>query len=576
MHLIARQNLARFLPADGQSRLLLEGAWCDDSNDADDACSLDALIDARHDWIDAAASSLTEQCLTDECRDGRSADSFLFVNALRLRYAMVKWLRVLAWRRLAPAKDIKHLTLHLSTSKDDEEYVTLWNSVARAEGVPLQIRRHDIGDSQPGFELPPNAPWRRTLASVAANRVKPPSIEDRSPRVLFCGNPTLLGPPADELQQRRAPIAWLFDRFAVRPWLRWGVRGAAILTCDSVPDNVSLAEYREVSPLEFDGVDLAPTVAAWRAIWSSRLAAAQQWQRRQVARHLATFRPTNVIVDEDATPLPRIVLAEARGVGAASTVIQHGACGIRFGFTPLLADRIVVNNDGSRRQLERWGVAPQRIVDAGSTRQRRFTFDVQRAVARRRKGSGRTFLLICTTPPRDDRPDAVTYHLTSQTHEDMLMRAFIVAAEAGDATLVVRPHPRTTGDAVISQLRRRFPALKVRVSNRRERLAKLAGAADVILSCASSAGIEIAQAGRPVIQLLPAGSGEILPADWYGLVGSARTLDELRDLLRRPSTSSAAKPGNDDIRQLADTLLGVDRRQTQVAQNPRSRESAHA
>jgi hypothetical protein len=69
------------------------------------------------------------------------------------------------------------------------------------------------------------------------------------------------------------------------------------------------------------------------------------------------------------------------------------------------------------------------------------------------------------------------------------------------------------------------------MSKRRERLADLVAAADCVLSCASSAGIEAARAGRPVIQLLPAGSGNILPAEWYGLRGSARSLEELRQLL---------------------------------------------
>src|SRR6185437_13496742 len=62
-------------------------------------------------------------------------------------------------------------------------------------------------------------------------------------------------------------------------------------------------------------------------------------------------------------------------------------------------------------------------------------------------------------------------------------------------------------------------------------LAQLVAASDCVLSCASTAGIEAALAGAPVVQILPAGSGDILPAREWGFVGSARTADELASLV---------------------------------------------
>ncbi|MBL9083321.1 MAG: hypothetical protein JNK76_16015, partial [Planctomycetales bacterium] len=35
----------------------------------------------------------------------------------------------------------------------------------------------------------------------------------------------------------------------------------------------------------------------------------------------------------------------------------------------------------------------------------------------------------------------------------------------------------------------------------------------------------------PVVQILPEGSGDMIPAAWYGMLGSARSLAELRPLL---------------------------------------------
>ena len=52
-----------------------------------------------------------------------------------------------------------------------------------------------------------------------------------------------------------------------------------------------------------------------------------------------------------------------------------------------------------------------------------------------------------------------------------------------------------------------------------------------VLSCASSAGVEATLCGVPVIQLMPAGSLDlILSTDW-GLLGTARTREELELLL---------------------------------------------
>jgi hypothetical protein len=53
-----------------------------------------------------------------------------------------------------------------------------------------------------------------------------------------------------------------------------------------------------------------------------------------------------------------------------------------------------------------------------------------------------------------------------------------------------------------------------------------------VLSCVSSAGIEAVLAGRPVIQLAPAGGDGGLPAADWGLAGTATTAAELTPLLR--------------------------------------------
>ena len=65
----------------------------------------------------------------------------------------------------------------------------------------------------------------------------------------------------------------------------------------------------------------------------------------------------------------------------------------------------------------------------------------------------------------------------------------------------------------------------------RGRLERWLAGTDCVLSCLSSAGVDAALAGLPVIQLLPAGSGPILPHEAWGMHGTARTAKELDDQL---------------------------------------------
>jgi hypothetical protein len=274
--------------------------------------------------------------------------------------------------------------------------------------------------------------------------------------------------------------------------------------------------------------------------------------------HFQRFRPTALVLGEDATPLARAALVMARRHGVPSLVLQHGAPCCRFGFAPLTADRILVWGPSSARQLIDWGVPEERIEIAGSPWHEEFlahrkkgatlarsasegnthdNFDISdprlrvglvssgsRDVARKAR-----ILLLATVPPRDDRPDAVQLHLTAKSYREMVEMALSAVSRIPAAELLVKLHPRAPHDAVIRAALARFAGLKGRIVS--GRLDRWLAEADCVLSCVSSAGVDAALAGLPVIQLLPAGSGLILPhADW-GLHGTARTAAELGDQL---------------------------------------------
>lgn len=535
MQIFARPELAIDVPFDERPRLLLEGSWPTPKARGRGAkdLALDDLIDGRDAVIDLEAERLAERIAVACQRPEAGRSSFADVNVLRLRYAAVKWLRPLAWRRSLPG-DARpdHYELHVTSAAEEAEYVALWQAIAAVDNCGLQVIGLPAAGAPKPADAPRNLRWRRWLARRLGDASQAAAATEARSRVLLCGNPRLLDPVCRELVRRNIPTAWLYDSFPIRSGLRWAWRGVPTLTCDepSLPGALSLPQLGE--SIRYDRLDLTEVVRCWVERNFAESGAVQDRQQRRVARHFAEFQPTHVVVDEDATPLKRIVVAAARERAVHSAVVQHGACAIRFGFAPLRADCFLAADAGSHRQLTAWGVEPHRVTVTGSPSRARFVNEVRSSHATRAPSPRTRIVLLGTTPPRDRRPDAVELHLTSRTYEQMLVTACAAVAELPDAELIVRPHPRSAADPVLRNVLKRFPSLPYRIASSRSSLAKLVALADCVLSCGSSAGIESAAAGLPVVQLLPEGSGNLLPAEWYGLLGSARTLDELRPLLR--------------------------------------------
>jgi hypothetical protein len=173
-------------------------------------------------------------------------------------------------------------------------------------------------------------------------------------------------------------------------------------------------------------------------------------------------------------------------------------------------------------------------------------------------------LLFATTPPADERPDAVAFHLTSETHRRMLRIACAAVAAIPGARLTIKLHPRCRDTEVFRAVAAEFSSLRYCIV-RRARSRKLVRRAACILNCTSSAGIEANQLGVPVIELIPEGSSDLLPAREWGTLGTATCEAELTRLLaiaiskreRRTSNDRQvfAASGQDAARRIVDELL---------------------
>ena len=588
----ARWSLLRAAPPPGRPALLLEGSWPQpDRSPLHDA--LDDAIDDRFAWIDGEAVELASAL------EGSSA---AYLNALALRYHMVKLLRPVAYftelRPLAPGARVE-----LLAAPGDEDYAELLAEICRAAGAELVVRRVD-GSATPAPAFPPNPRWRRWAGrlgsrlaprdrNVRSDRIHavantgkrrpcrgrpdesghyehlPHSPSDPRPRVVLCGNPRLLGPVCAELRRCGCRVWWLFDRFALKPWLRWRPAGVGQLVCDSSLGELSRLRVEVPERIECRGINLAGPVRRWLSARAETHGPRQTRLVERIDAHFRRLKPDAVVLDEDATPLARAAVAAARRYGAVSLVVQHGLPCCRFGFAPLAADRFLAWDRASAERLIAWGVGEDRIAAAeredSSASTGTTAFQGRRGAGRstalegrrragrstalegrRRAGrstalegrrtksgelrSGFRVLLFCTTPPRDRRPDAVAMNLNRRTYAGMLRAAFSAVAALGDAELIVKPHPRAPDDPMVREIRKEFARLRVKIVGR-ARLAAWLRRVGCVLSCFSTAGVEAAAAGLPVIQLAPPGAVDVPRAERFGMLGTATTEAELLRLL---------------------------------------------
>jgi len=524
--------------------LLLEGSW-PNPRLAGARWSLDDALDGSFQWIDQQAAAWSELLgpLPDRNDQGRALVdqvSPAFLHALALRYYLVKLLRPLAFlTEVQPLRSRDRVELVVSGDAD-EDYAELLGQLCAAVGARFRLRRLPAVPPR-AAALPPNPPWRRWASRMAHRLRGAPSPDRLDRRVVLCGNPALLDPVCRELLQRGCGVWWLYDRFALRSWLRWQRRGAGQLVCDS-----SLGQENRLRDplaglpqrLAYAGVNLMPALGRWL---SERAAAFGHRHTRlleQLDLHFTRVRPEALVLDEDATPMARAATAAARRHGARSLVVQHGIPASRFGFAPLAADRILVWGRSSAEQLVRWGVPAEQIRITGWPRAVAARTDGRRASAEK------CILLLDTVPPRANRPDVLAGHFTRASYRQMLRAAMACACAIPGARLVVKRHPRAPDDPLLPAVVAEFPALRVQIV-RRQSLDQCLARAQAVISCGSTAGVEASLAGVPVIGLLPSGGTFWMPDDQWGLSGVARNETNLQRLLAQAletETLSARRP----------------------------------
>jgi len=596
LRVFARHELIDCPPKPGEPVLLLEGSWPPGVSGGAHA-SLDDAIDGRRDWIDEVAADWAAALGEDARPPDGAGPSPAYLNALPLRYYLVKLLRLPAYfADVQPLEGVDGVELVAATGRD-RDYADVLVQLCRAADVPCHVRWM-AGRQRAPQRFPRNPPWRRWAGRLlggwnlggwgkaqrcprasqtgAPLRFAPATHTfQHNPAVVLCGNPRLLDPVCRQLLRQGCRPAWLYDRFALRSWLRWRTLGVRQLACDSSLGREIRLPQQPLGPdlsrrLVCRGVNLAGPIRRWLIERTESHGPRQTRLIEQIDVHFRRVRPHAVVLDEDATPMARAVVAVARRHGARSFVVQHGVPCCRFGFAPAAADRVLVWGRSSELQLLDWGVPAEQIRVTGSPQHDPKTGTVpvltggaatRGAVSARSplvaaqprhlfRQNGRSgdascgkvsgpplarpprILLLATVPPRDERPDSVALHLTGRSYVEMLRMAFATVAGIDAVEMTVKLHPRTVDDPAIRALRSEFSSLRCRVV-RRGPLPRWFDEIDCVLSCGSTAGVEAAMAGLPVIQLVPSGATGFPPHDRWGLAGTARCENELQRLLVR-------------------------------------------
>jgi hypothetical protein len=528
LSIYSRRELCPTVPDIARPTLLLEGSWPDGGGHR--RWSLDDDLDGTAVALDAEVDRLAAIVAAEPDSKAPTADaggvSLAWLNALRLRYDLLKALRLVSFLARGPLSAADRMELYAERNRD-ELYADVVAAVASTWRAAWKVfwREPKLAPRVPAGGLA----WRDRFGQWL-NVLAGTGPEVGGPRIWLCGDRRILGGVCGEFLCQGAHVDWLYERFAWRTWLAWGWRGMGQVLCPAhAADHITWrCRSAEREGLSVHSVDLGPLVDAWLARCAVGVGARQAQFLEQLADACDRCRPAALVLDEDATPMARASVAVARSRGVPSAVVQHGVPYGRWGFSPLAADRLLAWSDGSRERFIGWGIARERIVVTGAPQHddlRRRSLPLRRVPARRPR-----ILLLATTPPRDDRPEPAAFYLTSRTYAELIRMAVEAVARVNGAELIVKLHPRRGNRDLFQTIAADACFERLRIV-RHVALAGVLRHIDCALSCGSGAGIEAALAGVPTIELRPPRSVGLPRPEDGGLLGPASTPAELDRLL---------------------------------------------
>jgi hypothetical protein len=259
---------------------------------------------------------------------------------------------------------------------------------------------------------------------------------------------------------------------------------------------------------------------------------ADVWRMRKA---FASGRVKLALLPFDSPPNARAVVQAARETGVATLVVQHGFHAEPNEPDKTLADVVAVWSEADVRYLsDRSSARIELTGNPGVTNLADLIEDPPQ-----RRDSGRTIVLVEYASRLSARVD----NRVSIRHLDAALRAL---AEARPNTVaIIRPHPSEHEPDIFVPLTSRFPRLRVVVDGESP-ISEVISTADLLIGAVSTATLEAAAAGVPVIFLNVTGWTAPWPFDGSTDVPLAASAEELATLIPRV-LSSGDVPGRAEM-----------------------------
>jgi hypothetical protein len=264
-----------------------------------------------------------------------------------------------------------------------------------------------------------------------------------------------------------------------------------------------------------------------------------------VTRMGRAFRSRSVklaVLPFDSPPAARFIVQAAREAGIPTLVVQHGFIGEPRDPDKTLATASAVWSDADAIALR--DRARGTIVRTGNPGLADTAELLRDPPAPR--ASGHTIVLVEYSSRLSTRID----DRVSMRHVSAALHA-LAAARPG-TTVTIRPHPAEHEPEIFGAAASRYPELEVRVDTGSS-IDELLATGDLVVGAVSTATLQAAAAGVPVIFLNVSGSEAPWPFDGSTEVPSASSAQELTDEIPRV-LSSEGVPGRRDLLE----ALGVD------------------
>lgn len=236
---------------------------------------------------------------------------------------------------------------------------------------------------------------------------------------------------------------------------------------------------------------------------------------------LGKLTPKAILLTSDAHRIGRIVVQLAKSRGISTYVIQHGAPIWKYGYVPVVADKMLVWGGDAFDWFVSHGVPAEKLNIVGNPR-----FDNLTLVELKKNN--------CQPPKVLLLPNPIDRALISR-----MISSFILSTRSHDGPVIIKLHPSETD---IEWFQREIPAQlknKIHISTRPLNELDI-GLGDIAVVANSTAGVDVVLLGGAIVNVELPGMPNPIPYSKY-MVGVNTNLENIGDAIFKAKKMSQEK-----------------------------------